>query len=88
MSSGASFSDVQKGPLDPINILKRQYEEDPTPSKVDLGVGVLRDEQGGCYEIPVVQEVSILTTHQPMIACDWLTLRIGKSYTRTTTHRP
>lgn len=59
MSSQPSFSEVPKGPLDPINILKRQYDEDTTPSKVDLGVGVLRDEKGRCYEIPVIQEVSI-----------------------------
>ncbi|KAF9631931.1 hypothetical protein BFW01_g2793 [Lasiodiplodia theobromae] len=78
MSSGASFSDVQKGPLDPINILKRQYDEDPTPSKVDLGVGVLRDEQGGCYEIPVVQEAKAILAQR----------RIGHDYRPTTGIEP
>ncbi|KAL1617026.1 Aspartate aminotransferase, cytoplasmic [Diplodia seriata] len=69
MSSQPSFSDVGKGPADPINLLKAEYDRDPTPSKVDLGVGVLRDEQGGCYEIPVVQEVSTIQTVAGTGAC-------------------
>ncbi|KAL0264077.1 Aspartate aminotransferase, cytoplasmic [Diplodia seriata] len=70
MSSQPSFSDVEKGPADPINLLKAEYDRDPTPSKVDLGVGVLRDEQGGCYEIPVVQEVSKSSPIKPTIGIE------------------
>ncbi|KAL1639401.1 putative secondary metabolism biosynthetic enzyme [Diplodia intermedia] len=69
MSSQPSFSDVEKGPADPMNLLKAEYDRDPTPSKVDLGVGVLRDEQGGCYEIPVVQEVATIQTVAGTGAC-------------------
>ena len=42
---------------DPIQTLSRQYENDTHPSKVDLGAGVLRDEQGRTYEFPVMQKV-------------------------------
>ncbi|KKY13502.1 putative aspartate aminotransferase [Diplodia seriata] len=69
MSPQPSFSDVEKGPADPINLLKAEYDRDPTPSKVDLGVGVLRDEQGACYEIPVVQEIATIQTVAGTGAC-------------------
>lgn len=58
MSTHGSFSDVQKGPVDRMFELKKRYDADKTPSKVDLGAGVLRDEQGQCHEFTVLQKAS------------------------------
>ncbi|NIB43569.1 aspartate/tyrosine/aromatic aminotransferase [Pseudomaricurvus alkylphenolicus] len=48
------FEQLQPLPTDPILGLTRAYQEDPNPSKVDLGVGVYKDEQGNT---PVLQSV-------------------------------
>ncbi len=40
------FSHLQPTPIDPILGLMAAYKEDPNPLKVDLGVGVYKDEQG------------------------------------------
>lgn len=44
------------GQPDPMFLLKAEYDADETPHKVDLGAGVLRDEQGECYELPIVRK--------------------------------
>ena len=62
MSTKASFSEVEAGPVDPMFVLKRDYENDKNPAKIDLGVGVLRDENGETFELPAVQKVRQLTT--------------------------
>ena len=40
-------------------VLKKEYDHDTHPLKVDLGAGVLRDEQGACYEFAVVKEAKL-----------------------------
>ncbi len=40
------FSQLQPVATDPILGLMAAYKEDPNPLKVDLGVGVYKDEQG------------------------------------------
>jgi aspartate/tyrosine/aromatic aminotransferase len=52
----ASFSEVPAAPVDPMYVLKKDHDQDTHPLKVDLGAGVLRDEQGACYEFAVVKE--------------------------------
>jgi hypothetical protein len=59
MATRASFSEVKMGLTDPMQTLKRDYDLDSTPSKVDLGAGVLRDERGRTYEFPVIQKVRL-----------------------------
>jgi aspartate aminotransferase, cytoplasmic len=54
-----SFHDVPRGPPDHMFILKQDYDGDITPDKVDLGAGVLRDENGICYEFPAVQQAKV-----------------------------
>lgn len=57
----ALFANIPKSPVDPMNILKHKADEDTTPSKVDLGVGVYRNEKGGYYEFPAIQKVCIVS---------------------------
>lgn len=47
LSSARAFAGLQIQPPDPLLSLIRLYNEDPRASKIDLGVGVYRDEAGG-----------------------------------------
>ena len=52
MSSTTLFSAVEMAPRDPILGLNEQYNADPNPAKVNLGVGVYFDDQG---KLPLLQ---------------------------------
>jgi len=52
----AQFSHVQQAPADPILSLSVGYKNDKHPSKVNLGVGAYRCEQGKPYVFPVVRK--------------------------------
>lgn len=52
MSSTTLFSAVETAPRDPILGLNEQYNADPNPAKVNLGVGVYFDDQG---KLPLLQ---------------------------------
>lgn len=53
------FESVQKGPPDPVYLLKQRADGDKTSTKVDLGVGIYRSETGlyHCHES--VSKVSV-----------------------------
>ena len=52
MSSTTLFLAVEMAPRDPILGLNEQYNADPNPAKVNLGVGVYFDDQG---KLPLLQ---------------------------------
>ncbi|MDO9094342.1 MAG: amino acid aminotransferase, partial [Rubrivivax sp.] len=54
-SSASLFTDVQMAPRDPILGLNEQFNADPNPNKVNLGVGVYFDDQG---KLPVLRCVA------------------------------
>jgi hypothetical protein len=43
--------------MDPMILLMRRLQQDDHPGKVDLGVGVYRNEQGKYYEFPSIKKV-------------------------------
>lgn len=51
------FDNVPRGPKDPMFDLKKQADNDHSPRKVDLGVGIYRNEEGNYHEINAVHEV-------------------------------
>lgn len=53
------FENVPPGPPDPVFTLKKLADGDLSPNKVDLGVGVYRNEQGGYHELEAVKQVSL-----------------------------
>jgi hypothetical protein len=55
-SPNVIFSEVPSAPVDPMFVLKQEYDLDPSPSKIDLGAGVLRNEKSACHEFSVVKE--------------------------------
>ncbi len=50
------FSQLQQVPTDPILGLMAAYKEDKNPNKIDLGVGVYKDEQGNTPVLKCVKE--------------------------------
>jgi aspartate aminotransferase, cytoplasmic len=50
------FETIQAGPVDPMFILKKSADSDPSPSKIDLGVGIYQSASGGYYECDVVKK--------------------------------
>lgn len=54
------FAQLQPVATDPILGLMAAYKEDPNPNKVDLGVGVYKDEQGHTAVLKCVKEAEAL----------------------------
>lgn len=54
------FEQIQPGPVDPMFDLKKLADNDTSPEKIDLGVGIYRSEQGRYHEIKAVHEASVL----------------------------
>lgn len=54
---------IQSGPPDPIYFLKKKADEDPSPRKVDLGVGIYRDETGKYQEFESIKKESSAKVH-------------------------
>lgn len=52
------FESIQPGIPDHMYDLKKRADSDSSPSKVDLGVGIYRNEQGAYQELQCVKEVS------------------------------
>jgi aspartate aminotransferase len=51
------FSSFRKGPDDPMYFLKRAADQDTSPDKVDLGVGIYRNESGLYSQLGSVAKV-------------------------------
>ena len=51
----------QISPAPPVEVFKlsADYQADPSPNKVSLGVGAYRDEQGKPWILPVVKKAEI-----------------------------
>ncbi len=67
MSSPASslFAAVEMAPRDPILGLNEQFNADPNPAKVNLGVGVYFDETGKLPLLKCVQEAEKMMMEAP-----------------------
>ncbi|KAL0939634.1 aspartate aminotransferase [Colletotrichum truncatum] len=50
---------IQSGPPDPMFVLKKIADNDLSPGKVDLGVGIYRSEAGSYQELDVVKQVGV-----------------------------
>ncbi|CAG9998267.1 unnamed protein product [Clonostachys byssicola] len=55
------FQDVKQGPPDPMYHLKVAADQDTNINKVDLGVGVYRNEKGQYHELGVLKAYEITT---------------------------
>lgn len=57
--SSDMFKSFQRGPVDPMFILKKKADEDVSPEKADLGVGIYRNEAGLYSELDSVKQVGL-----------------------------
>lgn len=53
----AMFSAVKPGPPDPMYLVKKACDEDTDSRKVDLGVGIYRNEAGLYNELDCLKQV-------------------------------
>lgn len=60
------FQDVPQGPPDPVYILKNAVDADKSPEKVDLGVGVYRNEQAQYNELDAIKEAKKILTQKEL----------------------
>jgi aspartate aminotransferase len=60
------FQNVPRGPFDPVYILKNAVDADKSRDKVDLGVGVYRNEQGGYHELRAIREAKKILTQKEL----------------------
>ena len=51
------FQSVTLAPPDPIFQITASYKADPDQSKINLGVGAYRDDDGKPWVLPVVKKV-------------------------------
>jgi hypothetical protein len=51
------FSAVKPGPPDPMYAVKKACDEDHDAQKVDLGVGIYRNEEGLYHELDALKRV-------------------------------
>lgn len=66
------FSTVPTAPPDAILGLNTQYRSDPSPSKVNLGVGAYRTADGHPYVLPVVRRVEQELANDPSTTHEYL----------------
>ncbi|KAI1450058.1 aspartate aminotransferase [Annulohypoxylon stygium] len=60
------FESARPGPPDPMFTLKKLADGDTSPNKVDLGVGVYRNEQAGYHELEAIKQAKkILDQRNP-----------------------
>lgn len=60
------FQNVLQGPPDPVYILKNAVDADKRPQKVDLGVGVYRNEQAQYNELVAIKEAKKILTKKEL----------------------
>ncbi|WP_370278805.1 aromatic amino acid transaminase [Pontibacterium sp.] len=51
---------IEVGPTDPILMMLAQYHADPNPEKIDLGIGVYRDNKGRTPILKAVKEAEAI----------------------------
>ena len=58
------FRSVPESPADPVYLLSQRVRADTAPEKVDLGVGVYRNERGQYHELRALKAVRGLFVFQ------------------------
>lgn len=60
------FSNLVREEPDPIIKTMQQYHKDTNPQKIDVSIGVYKDESGACYEFPSITKAKqILHDNDP-----------------------
>lgn len=66
MTIGSIYKDLPEAEHDPIVKIMMELAQDPSPTKIDLSIGVYKSESGDLYTFPSVAEGKHwLSTHDP-----------------------
>lgn len=66
MTVQSIFADLKTEQPDPIILTMQQYAQDNNPAKIDVSIGVYKDENGACYEFPAITKAKqILAKNDP-----------------------
>ncbi|CAN8064849.1 unnamed protein product [Agarophyton chilense] len=66
------FDQVPQAPPDPILAVSAAYRADPSPKKINLGVGAYRTDDGAPYVLPIVKEFERQFANDPSITHEYL----------------
>jgi aspartate aminotransferase, cytoplasmic len=61
------FENTLPGAPDPMFTLKQLADSDNSPNKVDLGVGVYRNEEAGYHELEAIKKVTCRVDGLPAV---------------------
>ncbi|KAI8924070.1 pyridoxal phosphate-dependent transferase [Entophlyctis helioformis] len=77
----SQFASVPLAPPDPIFHLTASYKADPDPSKINLGVGAYRDNNGNPWILPVVKKAERKIVDDQSLDHEYLAIDGIKSFT-------
>ncbi|KAM7189521.1 aspartate aminotransferase, cytoplasmic [Rhypophila sp. PSN 637] len=72
---------VPQAPEDPLFGLMRAYKADPSPNKVDLGIGAYRDNNAKPWVLPVVKKADEILRNDPDLNHEYLPIAGLASFT-------
>jgi aspartate aminotransferase len=59
------FEEIEKDIPDPMFLLKQRADTVTSPRKIDLGVGIYRNETGVCHELDSIRQVRLIVPCDP-----------------------
>jgi len=63
---------IKPAPLDPILGTKILYQKDPNPSKIDLGIGAYRTDEGKPYVLKAVRKADLIVANDTSLDKEYL----------------
>ncbi|KAG4096517.1 putative aspartate protein [Neocallimastix lanati (nom. inval.)] len=75
------FDNVYFAPRDAIFSLTYDYENDPSPRKIDISVGAYRDENGKPWVLPVVKKATKMIISDPNYNHEYLPMDGDREFT-------
>ena len=80
------FAHVPQGKPDPILSLAAKFAADPSPVKVNLGVGAYRDETGKPWVLPAVRRADEQMLNDPSVNHEYLPVKGLESFNKAAAH--
>ena len=72
------FAELPEAPIDPILGMAQAFASDPSPNKVDLGIGIYKDERGEVIVLPTVKAAE-RALHEGQMTKRYLGLKITET---------
>ncbi|UPK91696.1 hypothetical protein LCI18_002631 [Fusarium solani-melongenae] len=79
--NGFHARNIQAAPEDPLYRLMREYRQDTSVNKIDLGVGAYRDDDGKPWVLPTVIKAKAMLAEDPEVNHEYLPIQGLQSFT-------